>query len=199
MTLLCSNYQNGNKTKVQTVVTPGGAFSDGHRIIKEARKQVNFFNSPQRLHKLDTVRSALDLPKIRLENFPDTRVAFIVTLFRSLMCNHCLLGQYAINETDFQLLRDKLSDKDCRGMQEMEAVLSVSAEYATGESQSNSSNNSLVPWYRKMLSKSAHEDKYEVMVLARQPQRTSMKRWPRETRQVRMDACASYIATVPGT
>lgn len=65
-----------------------------------------------------------------------------------------------------------------------EAVLSVAAEYATGESQSNSSKNSLLPWYRKVLSKSAYEDEYEVLVLSRQHQRTSIKRWPRETRQV---------------
>ena len=98
-----------------------------------------------------------------------------MTLFRSLLCNHFLLLQYAVNDAEFSRLRDKLSDKDYRGMQEMEAVLSVAAEYATGESQSNSCKNSLLPWYRKVLSKSAYEDKYEVLVLSRQHQRTSIK------------------------
>ena len=197
--LLYSNYQHGNKTKVQMIVTPGGAFPDGHRIIKEARKQVNYFNSPQRLHKLDSKRSELDFPKIRLENFPDTRVSFIVTLFRSVLCNHFLLLQHAVNDAEFSRLRDKLSDKDYRGMQEMEAVLSVAAEYATGESQSNSSKNSLLPWYRKVLSKSAYEDEYEVLVLSRQHQRTSIKRWPRETRQVRTDTCTTCTVPAPRT
>ena len=148
---------------------------------------MNYFNSPQRLQKLESERAAIDLPVIRLENFPDTRVAFIVVLFRSLLCNHFLLDQHSVNATEYALLRDKLCNKDYRGMQEMEAVLSVSAEYSTGESQSNSSNNSLLPWYRKMLLKSAHQDEYEVMVLTRQPGRTTMKRWPRETRKVRVD------------
>ena len=90
---------------------------------------MNYFNSPQRLNKLDSKRSELDFPKIRLVNFPDTRVAFIVTLLRSLLCNHFLLLQHAVNDAEFSRLRDKLSDKDYRGMQEMEAVLSVAAEY----------------------------------------------------------------------
>ena len=176
--------QNGNKKKIKTVVTPGGAFPDGERIIREARKQANHFNSPQRLNKLETIRTELDLPVIRLENFPDTRVAFIVILFRSLMCNHFLLEQHSVRDDEFRRLRDKLSANDYRAMQEMEAVLLVCAEYSTGESQSNSSNNSLIPWYRKMLLKSAYQEEYEVMDLSRQPRRTIMKRWPRKKRKV---------------
>ena len=80
---------------------------------------------------------------------------------------------------------DKLLANDYRAMQEMEAVLMVCAEYATGESQSNSSNNSLIPWYRKMLLKSAYQDEYDMMALSRQPLRTMMNRWPRVKRKVR--------------
>ena len=103
----------------------------------------------------------------------------------------------ARHDAEFSGLRDKLSDKDYRGMQEMEAVLSVAAEYATGESQSNSCKNSLLPWYRKVLSKSAYEDEYEVLVLSRQHQRTSIKRWPRETRKVRIDTCTTCTVLAP--
>ena len=67
----------------------------------------------------------MDLPVVRLENFPDTRVAFIVTLFRSLMCNHFLLEQHSVNDDAFWQLRDKLSTNDYRAMQDMEAVLMV--------------------------------------------------------------------------
>ena len=77
--------------------------------------------------------------------------------------------------------------------------LSVAAEYATGESQSNSFKNSLLPWYRKMLSKSAYEDEYEALVLSRQYQQTSMKRWPRETRQIRIDTCTTCTVLAPRT
>ena len=59
--------------KVQSIVTPGGAFPDGERIIKATRKCVNFFSkSPQRKERLELQRAAMDLPKISLANFPET-------------------------------------------------------------------------------------------------------------------------------
>ena len=63
-------YQSGNKKQVQIIVTSGGAFPDGFRIIKEGWKQVNYFNSPQRLNKLEPLQAAFNLPVIRLETFP---------------------------------------------------------------------------------------------------------------------------------
>ena len=65
----------------------------------------------------------MDLPVIRVENFPDARVAFIVTLFRSLMCNQFLLEQHSVKGDTFRQLRDKLSANDYRTMQELEAAL----------------------------------------------------------------------------
>ena len=70
-------------------------------------------------------------------------------------------------------------------MQEMEAVLMVYAEYVTGESQSNLSNNSLIPCYRKMLLKLAYQEEYDAMALLRQPRQTMMNRRPRVKRKVR--------------
>ena len=61
------SHQNGNsKKKIQEIVIPGGAFPDGHRIIKEGQKQVNYFSSPQRLNKLEEDHAAIDLPAIWL-------------------------------------------------------------------------------------------------------------------------------------
>ena len=176
----------GKKIKVTHIVTPGGAFPDGLRIVREARNQVNYFGgSCQRAERLEKDRTALDLPAIALQNFPETRVAFIVMLIRSLLANDYLLVGYCGSDDAFLRLRAKLSGNDYKAMQEMEALLSVCFEYSTNESQQSSEcNNSLLPWYRKVLLKTSYADEYEVMTLSRQPSTSSLKKWPRETRKV---------------
>ena len=178
--------QSGAAKKVQYIVTDGGAFPTGARIIRAARKQVNFFGtSCQRSARLDRDRVAMDLPSVALANFPETRVAFIVILFRSLLANSFLLQAYSGSDAEFNKLRTTLSEEDQRSMQEMEAVMSVCFEYATNESQqSRAFNNSLFPWYRKALLKSSQKTTHDVMVTTRQPGKTQLKRWPREPRKV---------------
>ena len=83
------------------------------------------------MEKFEKYRIALDLPDIALLNFPDTRVAFIVMVFRSLLANAFLLTGYCGTDDAFQRLRNELSDEDYKGMQEMEALLSVCFEYST--------------------------------------------------------------------
>ena len=39
------SIQSNKKTKVQSIVTLGGAFPDGAQIMKLARKQVNYFGA----------------------------------------------------------------------------------------------------------------------------------------------------------
>ena len=130
----------------------------------------------------------MDLPSVALANFPETRVSFIVILFRSLLANSFLLQAYSGSDAEFNKLRITLSEEDQRSMQEMEAVMSVCFEYATNESQqSKTFNNSLFPWYRKALLKSSLKRTYDVMVITRQPGRAQLKRWPREPRNVRMN------------
>ena len=117
---------------------------------------------------LEQDRAGMDLPKIALANFPDTRVAFIVILFRTLLANHFLLDGYCVRDTEFQKLWKLLSEADHRAMQEMEAVLPVCFEYSTNESQnSNAFNSSLLPWCRKALIRSTEKTEYEVMTLTR--------------------------------
>ena len=141
----------------------------------------------------------MDLPKVALVNFPDTRVAFIIMLFRGLLANNFLLSGFRGRDTDFEKLHSSLSEEDMKSMQEMEAVTSVCYEYSADEAQhSNAFNNSLLPWYRKVLLKSAHKDEYEVMKTTRQGAKTRLKNWPRETRKVRpstkkVDMCLSNV------
>ena len=82
------------------------------------------------MEKFEKYRIALDLPAIALLNFPDTRVAFIVMLFRSLLANAFLLTGYCGSDDAFQQLRNVLSDDDYKAMQEMEALLFVCFEYS---------------------------------------------------------------------
>ena len=83
--------EKGVVKKVQYMVTPGGAFPEGARLVETARKCVNYFSaSPQRKGKLETQRIAMDLPQVTLRNFPETRVAYVVPTYQSLMANHCL-------------------------------------------------------------------------------------------------------------
>ena len=97
---------------------------------------MNYFGaSCQRSAKLELDRTALDLPKITLANFPDTRVDFIVILFRTLLSNHFLLDGYGGRDTEFQKLWKTLSGTDHRAMQEMEAIMSVCFEYSTNKYQ----------------------------------------------------------------
>ncbi len=151
---------------MKQVITEGGAFPDGDRIIKQARKEVNFFSgSPQRAARLENAREANQLPSIKLENFPYTQVAFIILLLRSLIANEFLLRFHSSDDKDYEKLRGKRKPTDLRIMQEIEAVMLTCFEYAVSDSQySKTVMNSHYPWYRKILLRSAEKEQYGVMV-----------------------------------
>ena len=65
-----------------------------HHAVR-TRNLANYFDkSPQRKEKLDGVVRALDLPSIVIQNYPETRVAYVVILFRSLLANHFVLKSF---------------------------------------------------------------------------------------------------------
>ena len=137
------------------------------------------------MEKLEKDCIALDLSAIALQSFPNTRVAFIVILFRSLLANDFLPTGYCGSNDAFQRLCNTLSDDDYKAMQEMEAVMLVCFEYPANESQQSSAcNNSLLPWYRKVLYKTSYADEYEGMTISRQPATATLKKWPMKTRKV---------------
>ena len=173
--------------KVQSIVTPGGAFLDGERIVKATRKCVNFFSkSPQRKERLELQRAAMDLPKITLANFPETRVGYVVTTFQSLMANHSLLTVLLVVEKDdFGKVWGKLSDEDFKSIQEIEAITQILFLYSVNDSQqSNAFNNSLLPWYHKVMKMALYQPSYRVMKLGKQAPSTKLCTWPREYRMV---------------
>mmetsp|Transcript_32277 Transcript_32277/g.67858 ORF Transcript_32277/g.67858 Transcript_32277/m.67858 type:complete len:853 (-) Transcript_32277:67-2625(-) len=173
--------------KVQSIVTPGGAFPEGKRLVKGGRNCVNYFSkSPQRKEKMDAQRKIMDLSTVALMNFPETRVGYIVTTLQSLMANHQLLSILQVAEKDdFGKLWDELSNEDFKAIQEMEAVTQILFSYSVNDSQqSNAFNNSLLPWYRKLLKKALYQDSYRVMKLGKQAPTTKLRNWPREIRKV---------------
>ena len=120
--------------KVKEIVTPGGEFTDGLRVIKAGRLICNFFTgSPQRKKNLEDVVECHDLPSITVINYPDTRVAFASKLFGTLLSNHYAFK--LVGHEDFAKVLDKLTPTDWKTMQEMEAICSALAGYAVNKAQ----------------------------------------------------------------
>lgn len=178
--------ENGAKTKTKTVVTPGGEFSDGMRIIKAARKIVNFFGaSPQRNEKLDTCRNLFALPMIQLKADAETRAAFIISMFQSVLANHFLLQSTSDSFGEFTQVWNALTSDDVKAMQEMEAVCESLSKYAMCEAQTASKHDShLILLYRMLLRDSLYKDEYRVIDLGRPGPTQTMKGFPRKERKV---------------
>ena len=174
--------------KVQSIVTPGGAFPEGARLVKISRTCVNYFaKSPKRKGKLENQRIAMDLPKIALQNFPETQVAYVVPTYQSLLANHYILSTLSVSDAsdDFHQFWSKLSTQDFSAIQEMEAVTQILFAYAVNDSQqSNSFNTSHLPYYRKTMKAALYREAYDIMKLGRQSATTTQHNWPRVSRQV---------------
>ena len=96
--------------KVKDIVTPGGEFTDGLRVIKSGRIICNFFTGyPQRKKKLGGVVECYDLPSIMVTNYPDTRVAFASKFFGTLLANHYAFK--LVGHEDFAKVFNKLAPK----------------------------------------------------------------------------------------
>ena len=73
----------------------------------------------------------MDLPKIALQNFPETRVAYIVPTYQSLLVNHYLMTLSVSDAADdLHQFWNKLSTEDFSVIQEMEAVTQILFAYA---------------------------------------------------------------------
>ena len=176
----------GKETKVITIVTPGGEFKDGGRMVKASRNIVNFFGqSSKRNEGITKLGIQLELPQVALRNFPDTRVSYVVMVFQGMMANYELLKIYSDKDDDFKKVWSKLSPVDVEAIREMEAVCRNISQYAVGDSQksTNAFNSSLIPFYRKALRKYAYKKEYKLMVLGRQSPSTTLKNWPREKKK----------------
>ena len=154
---------NGDVKKVKMIVTPGGEFTEGLRIIKLGKEMCNYFTgSPQRKDKLEDIVSCHHLPKIALTNYPDTRVAYASKLFGTLIANHYAFRK--IDDNNFDKLFGKLTDNDWETMQEMEAISSALAGYAVNEAQASGGFiSSLRPYFRLALLAITNKKRFKVI------------------------------------
>ena len=175
---------DGTKTKHQTVVTPGGRFDQGMKIVRSARGFVNFFkSSPQRKQKLDDAIKFLDLPTIALINFPDTRVAFASKLFQTVLANYYAFTK--VEHNDFPKIKSRMSEGDWETMQEMEAICSALCGYAVNEAQTSAGMiSSLRPYFRRALEHVANREKFKVMSLDRHSSDKLLHTIPRKKKRV---------------
>ena len=175
---------DGTKTKEKEVVTPGGRFDQGMKIVRSARGFVNFFKgSPQRKQKLADAIKFLDLPTIALINYPDTRVAFASKLFQTVLANHYAFTK--VEHVDFPKVRSSMSEGDWETMREMEAICSALPGYAVNEAQTSAGMlSSLLPYFRRALEHIANREKFKVLDLGRHSSDKLMHTIPRKKKRV---------------
>ena len=166
------------------IVTSGGEFRNGHRIIKAGRSIVNFFTgSPQRKQKLVQVVSLYDLPNIQPTNYPDTHVSFASKLFQTLIMNHYTFE--LVEHEDFYKMFNKFFEEDWTTMQEMEVMCSTLAAYAVNESQkSGAFIASLRPYYRLALIAVTNKKKFKVLDMGCQPKNKDLHKISRKSKCV---------------
>lgn len=187
---------NGTVQKTKTIVTKGGPFTEGMAIVKSSKSVVNYFGgSPQREEALDKCREHFTYPTITLVNPAETRVAYVVKMFRTIIPNVFLLNKMFDSCDEFDKIWDKLSERQqgpnltpteaLKTMQEMEAVVKPIADYALSAAQSSNGHNShLLPMYRKLVQGVVGKTTFKVMKLKRAEPDERVSNWPREHREL---------------
>ena len=118
--------------KIRTVVTEGGAFTDGKLIHDKVSKINKFFHYGQRLKQLNVIQECNLLPMVVPQKDAITRVAYMVKMYRRTILNHYAFQQFfgdasrcgksAAEKLSFTCFRD-VSPKDWNLIIEVEAVL----------------------------------------------------------------------------
>ena len=185
---------NGTVHKETSIVTKGGPFREGKRIVKVAKKVVNYFGgSPQREKGLIDIRKQFTYPSITLQNPADTRVGYVIVMVRTILANVYLLNKMVGTSDDFDKVWGALYSQDpnsihqdLRAMQEMEAVCKTLADYALTNAQKSKDHDShLLPMYRQMVKNIVDKTEFKVMRIGnRVSPNATLKYWPREIRQV---------------
>ena len=170
----------------QVIVTPGGEFREGSRIVKASRAQGLYFDkSPQRKGRLDQAKNIVDGPNVEMKNFPETRVGYVVETFQRTMANYQNLKVLSNSDAEFQQVFSKISEADWKAIQEVEAVMRILHMYSLDASQQSSAGNiSLIPFYRKMLKKATSKTSFKVMSLDKVSKTARIGNWPRTERDV---------------
>ncbi|KAF4133113.1 hAT family C-terminal dimerization region [Phytophthora infestans] len=153
---LCLLYALGLKENTrnrgQSIITPGGEFRNGLKVIQKLRDLATFFNTPQRITKLKQIKKALSLPAVNIEVDSKTRAGYAVTLMRRSVLNHYAFAQYFEGALDSETaVWSSISKDDWTLITEMEGLTNQLAQFSLGEVQKQGVASSYVLLFRKML------------------------------------------------
>ncbi|KAG1694269.1 hypothetical protein DVH05_021622 [Phytophthora capsici] len=137
---LCLLYALGLKENTrnrgQSVITPGGEFRNGLKVIQKLRHLATFFNTPQRIAKLKQIKKALSLPAVNIEVDSKTRVGYVETLMRRSVLNHYAFAQYFEGALESETaVWSSISKDDWTLITEMEGLTNQLAQFSLGEVQ----------------------------------------------------------------
>ena len=143
----------GGKKKVTQIITLGGEFSNGHRIMTNAKEIGNFFKkSGQRKEDLDDAHKFLTYPTIATKNPADTRVAGVLTLYTTLLANKNLHDSMVPRNPQFTAVYKKMSEDDWETMCQMEGLLRPIHSYVVTTAQEDKASNILLrPFFCQCL------------------------------------------------
>ncbi|KAF4148758.1 hAT family C-terminal dimerization region [Phytophthora infestans] len=120
-----------------SIITPGGEFRNGLKVIQKLRDLATFFNTPQRITKLKQIKKALSLPGVNIEVDSKTRVGYAVTLIRRSVLNHYAFAQYFEGALDSETaVWSSISKDDWTLITEMEGLTNQLAQFSLGEVKS---------------------------------------------------------------
>ena len=135
---------DGKKMKVQRVVTPGGEFKGGLKLVEQFRKLPKYFASTQKKEILKKIQDSQGLPVGIPSLDGKTRVASCHKLFRttiyhkkSLEAFYSRMDSYG-QDDDFLEIWDGISDNDWDTVRQIEVILEMIATYTKSEAQSSS-------------------------------------------------------------
>jgi len=166
-------------TKEKAVVTPGGSFPDGLRVIKQLRNLCKYFSTGQRKQALHDVQSRYMVPVGVPAMDGKTRVASCTKLMQT-----CILHKFAMSKFHMQLddLNDDftelwvaMTDEDWQLVVELEALTVILSNYALGEAQVDCVTASIVMFFRKVCHDYAKLNKYKLLQMKRPQVNTTVQ------------------------
>jgi hypothetical protein len=162
---------DGIERKVQKLVTGGGAFPDGARIIKVLRDICKYFGTPQRTTRLRDIQELNHAPIGSPMLDGKTRVASCHRLLQSSILHWWGMEKYfeslSNSSDDFKTIWSAISYGDWKLIQEMEAIMKDIARYALGGSQSDTSLPSDILIFRKVATGVLHRKTFHLLPLSR--------------------------------
>ncbi|OWY96050.1 hypothetical protein PHMEG_00033783 [Phytophthora megakarya] len=169
---LCLLYALGLKENTRKdgtlIITPGGKFDEGLRIINLLRNLATFFGPPARETKLKQIKNLYNLPCVNISIDAKTRVGYAVTLMRRTIYNFYAFSKYfETAPVKEQAMWCEITSDDWNLIIEMEAITNELAAFSLGEVQKKSVSSSFALLFRKLLRMTMEKSCFPCLVLER--------------------------------